>query len=77
MEPHEELRPDEGHPDANGSTFGLLPRPCSMPSFDRNADAVGKKNLQTLPPKCSAKKGLVGIQTSSFNLVGEGLREIL
>ena len=65
MEPHEEFRPDESRSDANDSSF-VMPRPCSMPSFERNADAVGKKNMQTLPLKCSAKKGLVGIHKLRF-----------
>ena len=39
----------------------LLPRPCSMPNFDRKVDDGVKRGIQTLPVKRSAKRGLVGI----------------
>ena len=44
----------------------LLPRPCSMPSFDRKIDISVKRGIQTLPLKRSAKRGLVSIITLLF-----------
>ena len=37
----------------------MLPRPCSMPNFDRKVDDGVKRGIQTLPLKRSAKRGLV------------------
>ena len=43
------------------SNIELLPRPCSMPSFDRKNDNAVKRGMQTLPLKRSVKRGLVSI----------------
>ena len=48
--------------ESDDSDIAMLPRPCSMPSFDRNIDSAIKRGMQTLPLKRSAKRGLVSME---------------
>ncbi|XP_065063667.1 PAS domain-containing serine/threonine-protein kinase-like [Rhopilema esculentum] len=51
------IRPDSEQSQTNAGV-DMLPRPCSMPSFDKKTELARKRILQTLPSKPSVRRGL-------------------
>ena len=67
------IRPDSEQSQTNAGV-DMLPRPCSMPSFDRKTELARKRILQTLPSKPSVRRGLVSIYL--FGIVNNRLANL-